>query len=90
MREVKFAGDLGPGRVDEVRNTIAQNLEVERPQLRICLSDVGEFHLGIANVLVAARKQASERCGDINIVVARQSDCQRLLAMIGIVGAMTP
>lgn len=90
MNELNLTGNLGPHRVDEIRSEINLYLDEERPQLRICLSNVETFHLGIANVLVAARSQARSRCGDIDIVVDRNSDSQRLLGLVGIVGTITP
>lgn len=90
MNELNFSGELGPDRVEELRTEIARYIDEDRPLLRITLTDVERFHLGIANVLVSARSQARSRFGDIDIVVERESESQRLLGLVGIVGTITP
>ncbi len=88
--ELVFTGDLGPDRVDPVRSEIAAHIDTDRPQLRIRLSNVGSLHLGVANVLVAAQREARSHCGDIELIVDRDSEAQRVLGLVGIVGTITP
>jgi len=90
MNPVALSGDIGPDRVDPLRTALADRLSTPRPQVEIDLSETTSLHLGIVNVLIAARAEARSRRGDIRVVVSANSEAQQMLARVGIVGTLRP
>ena len=92
MNAITLAGDLGPGRIDEVREVIAEGLCLEdrRPRLRINFEDVGHVHLGMVNVILRATAAAQARGGDVELVVDPDSDADRAFRLAGIVRTFRP
>ena len=85
-----LSGEMGPGRVQEIEAELQDRLAVPRPRLVIDIVAVHSMHLGVANVLVKAQRLARESCGDIDVFVEADSQPQRLLKSVGIVGTMRP
>ena len=87
---IKFHGELGPAQADPLRAALEPLLSAPRPHVEVDLVGVTSLHLGIVNVLVAARETARERGGDINVTVAANSHAQHVLARVAIVGTIRP
>ena len=85
-----LTGALGPARIDAVEAEIEALLAGPRPQLQVRLVDVDSIHLCMVNVLVKARANAREKFGDLTVTVDRDSDAERLLAKVGLVGTLRP
>lgn len=89
-KQLKLSGDLGPDRLDAIRATLIEMLSHDRPQIELNLVDVGSLHLGVANLLVAVRDQAAARLGGLDVIVAPNSEADRVLSMVGIVRTIRP
>ncbi len=90
LNEVALHGEVGPAHVEPLRAKLDRILAQSRPQVEIDLSEVTTMHLGVVNVLIAARDEARARLGDLAVIVRSESDAQRTLARVGIVGTMRP
>ena len=87
---ITLSGIVGPDRLGAIDSALAELLNKPRPQVEIRLINVDSLHLGVVNVLVRARQLSRFQRGDINVVVDANSQAQKLLKSVGIVGTMRP
>ncbi len=85
-----FTGTISPDRLNGIEVALDELLDQPRPQVEVRFENVDSAHLGVVNLLVKARSTARARRGDLTVVVAADSQAQRVLATVGIVGTMRP
>lgn len=90
MIKISLHGDLGADQVDVLRRNLQSSLNQPRPQLQLDLCGVTSLHLGVINVLVAARDHARTQLGDLFVIVGEDTAAQHMLAQVGIVASVRP
>ena len=90
VEQVILSGNLGPEHASAVSSELDNALEQSRPLVELDLVNVESMHLGVVNVLIAARDKARAKFGDITVIVGVDSPVHALLSQVGIVGTMRP